>query len=291
MVKQILHLRTSAFGFQTVIAKVRISKLAEEVRGDYQYTDLVCPKCNQLPGKEGREIYKCSCGFEASSWQKLKRLIKGTFKEVVKARLESGDKETYADMYKMRLEEFARFVDATKEEHGVLVDDEPSARNLFKLLVGAKFPIAGQKWVIIIFWKDTYEERIALLTTSISGTIILKEIIPRNLALLRETLRVDEKNVSEQDMEQAKALLMQVPEAKEEMFDVKDYRKEIAEQFLKEEEYGQNIQDLNAILEKGKKKLALAKNLVQTESGTVEALKVEVKAQAETRTRKKKQPR
>jgi len=281
MVKQILHLRTSAFGFQTVIAKIRISKLAEEVRGDYQYTDLVCPNCNQLPEKEGREIYKCSCGFEASSWQKLKRVIKGTFREVVKARLESGSKETYADMYKMRLKDFGRFVDATKEEHGVTVDDDPSARNLFKLLVGAKFPIAGQKWVIIIFWKDTYEERIALLTTSISGTIILKEVIPRNLALLRETLKVDENKVSEQDVEQAKALLMQIPGAKDEMFDIKDYRKEIAEQFVKEQEYCQHIQDLNVILEKGKKKITVKEAEPE----------ITVKAQAETKTRKKNRTR
>ena len=257
MPKQVLHLRMNAFGFQTVIAKVRISKLADEIRSDYGYTDLVCPKCGQKPSREGGYVYKCSCGFESTGWQKLKRVIKGTMKEVVKKRLDNGSKETYADLYKMRLKDFAKFVDATKEEHGITVEDEASARNLFKLLVAAKHEISGERWVIVLFWKDTYEEKIALLTTSVSGTIILKEIIPRNLALLRETLRVDESQVTEQDVEQAKMLLMQIPEATEEMFDVHDYRAEIAEQFVKEQDMAQHVQDLKVILEKGKKKLAV----------------------------------
>jgi len=257
LAKQVLHLRTSAFGFQTVIAKIRISKLADEIKADYQYTEMVCPKCNQKPSREGGSVYRCSCGFEASSWQKLKRVIKGTFKEVAKRRLESGSKETYADLYKMRLKDFAKFVDATREEHGVTVEDKASAMNLFKLLVAAKREIAGERWVIVAFWKDTYEEKIALLTTSVSGTVILKEVIPRNLALLRETLKVDESEITEKDVEQAKALLMQVPEAKDDMFSVKDYRAEIAEQLVKEEFASQHVEDLKVILEKGKKKVTV----------------------------------
>jgi len=272
MAKQIIHLRAEAFGFKTVIAKVRVSKLADEVRGDWQYTDLVCPRCNQKPSKEGREVYKCSCGFEASTWQKLKRVIKGTLFEVVKQKLGGDRDQTYADLYKMRVEEFAHHVAATKDEHGITLDDEASALNLFKLLVGAKIPIDGQRWVIIVFWNDTYEEKIALLTTLLDGTIILREIIPRNLALLRDVCKVDEKKVTKQDIEAAKALLMQIPEAKQEMFDVDDYRKAIAEQVKQEQEYAEHVQDLNTILEKAK-----------TEK---KPKKIEVKAQAKTKSKK-----
>ena len=252
MAKKILMLRTKAFGFQQVIAKVAISKLADEIKADRTTSDLVCPECKQKPGYISSR-YECSCGFKASSYQKLLRVIKGTFKAVVKERLAAEKEDTYAELYKMRLQDFAKFVDATKAEHGLNVKDEGSAKNLWKLLVASKKEISGSRWVIVAFWNDTYEEKIGLLTTSISGRVILKEIVPRNLALLRETLLVDEEKISEQDVKEAEMFLSQIPEAKDEMFDIKDYRSELVIPELKEKvEEKKEIEDLHEIVVKAK---------------------------------------
>jgi hypothetical protein len=54
--------------------------------------------------------------------------------------------------------------------------------------------------------------------------VILKEIIPLNLAEISETLKVDVATVTEQDITEATALIGQLPLAKEEDLMVSDYR-------------------------------------------------------------------
>ena len=243
MAKRKLNLRAKAFGFETVIAKVTIAKLADEIRADYTTTDLVCHKCNQKPVYTAG--YECSCGQKYGHWKQLKRVLKGTFNAIVKQRL-SNEKDTMADLYKMPLSEFAEHVDATRAENGVTVTDEPSARNLYKLLVATK----KLSVAIVVFWDDTYEQKIALLTTSVSGRILLREIIPRNLALLRETLRVDESKITEKDVQEAEAFLSQIPEATHEMFDIADYRTQLV--VPEKVEAKERVQELEAILAKAK---------------------------------------
>ena len=243
MAKRKLNLRAKAFGFETVIAKVTIAKLADEVRADQSTTDLVCPGCGQKPSYHGG--YECSCGKKFGHWKQLKRVLKGTFNALVKERL-SHEKETMADLYKMSLADFAEHVDATRAENGITVSDEPSAKNLYKLLVATK----KLNVAIIVFWDDTYEQKIALLTTSLSGRIILREIIPRNLALLRETLRVDESKITEKDVEEASAFLSQIPEATHEMFDIADYRTKLI--IPEKVQAKERVQELEAILAKAK---------------------------------------
>lgn len=245
MAKRKLSLRAKAFGFETIIAKINIAVLADEVRADSKTTDLVCPECGQKPAHKAG--YECSCGKKFKHWSQLKRVLKGTFNALVKEKL-SSEKETVADLFKMSLSEFAEHVDATRAEHGVTVTDEPSAKNLYKLLVATKrLDVA-----IITFWKDTYEEKIALLTTSVSGRILLREIIPRNLSVLRETLRVNAAEISEKDVKEAEAFLRQIPEATHEMFDVEDYRAQLVVPEIKEVKAKAQVQELKSILAKAK---------------------------------------
>jgi hypothetical protein len=103
--------------------------------------------------------------------------------------------------------------------------------------------------VIIAFWNDTYEQKIALLTTSISGRVILKEIVPKNLAILRETLKVDESKISEKDVQEAEAFLNQIPAATHEQFNVTDYRSELVVS-EKVKQSTEKVQELEAILAK-----------------------------------------
>lgn len=245
MAKRKLSLRAKAFGFETVIAKVNIAKLADEVRADGATTDLVCPNCNQKPEYVGG--YTCSCGAKYGHWTQLKRVLKGTFSALVQKRLSEGQ-ETFADLYKMKVKDFAEHVDATRSENGVTVTDEASAKNLYKLLVATK----KLSVVIVVFWNDTYEQKIALLTTSISGRVILKEIVPKNLAILRETLKVDESKIGEKDVQEAEAFLNQIPDATHEQFNVTDYRSELVvpEKIKKQSE--EKVQELEAILAKAK---------------------------------------
>ena len=133
--------------------------------------------------------------------------------------LESGEKAV-AKLYKMDIATFSKYVDATKTEKGVTVEDEPSATNLFKLIVATERLGA----VLIIRYNDTTEEVVALLTQSVSGRIILKEIVPLNLLQLKETLKLDMARITEKDIEEAKGFLHIIPEATEETLKVTDYR-------------------------------------------------------------------
>lgn len=105
-------------------------------------------------------------------------------------------------------------------QYGLVAKDETTARNIKKLLVAIK--ALGK--VILLTFKDTYEERVAILTQSVSGRILLKEIIPLNLAEIRETMRADLSNISEKEMVEAKAFISMLPKATEDLLTVSDYR-------------------------------------------------------------------
>jgi len=63
-----------------------------------------------------------------------------------------------------------------------------------------------------------------VLTTSISNRIILREIIPLNLADIQETMKVDLKAVTPQEIQEAEMFVKMLPKAEEPILSVTDYR-------------------------------------------------------------------
>jgi hypothetical protein len=225
------------------IATVTIKNFAKLLEAK---TELVCPKCNRKPtwiggytctccskcGKpmeavvvdeKGTIQYKCSeDGWQEPSyyktWQSLKRILPdGT--ELKKEKL-TGEGDVEADAYIMDLPEFSKYADATMTEYGVLVRDSTSALNLKKLLIA----MHNLGKVIILHFNDTYEERVCILTTSISNRIILKELIPLNLADIQETMKVSFEGLTDKDIAEAETFIKQLPKATEDILYVHDYR-------------------------------------------------------------------
>jgi len=225
------------------IATLKIKRFANMLKPK---TQLVCPKCGNKPKWEAKYVciccpycgkpmekhivdekgtiqYKCpEHGWQEPStytnWQQLKRITLDG-REIKKERLVTGE-EVEAQVYVMPIEKFSQYADATLDEYGIVVDDPTSALNLKKMLVA----LQKLNKVIILRFNDTYEQRICLLTVNLSGRVVLKEIIPINLADIKETMRIDLTNITEKDIQEAQALLSQLPEATEEILKVSDYR-------------------------------------------------------------------
>jgi hypothetical protein len=197
------------------LATVVVQKFADMMKPE---TDLVCRSCGEKPVWEG--LYKCICGKTYGHWSQLKRVVKGTNEEIVQTKLVEGEGPVKADAYVMDLSEFAKYVDATSAEYGVVTKDQASAANLKKLLIAMR----NLGKVILIRFNDTYEQRVAILTTSISNRIILKEIIPLNLAEIKETMRVSLENVTPQEVNEAERFVKMLPPATEDLLSVNDYR-------------------------------------------------------------------
>jgi len=200
-------------GFKMPIATVKVVKYADVIQPE---TELRCPKCNAKPRWNAR--YECECGATYTHWSQLKRVLPNG-QEIVKPKLTQGE-DVEAEVYVMDKAEFSKYSDATLMEYGVTVDDLNSASNLKKLLIA----LEKLNKVILIRFTDTYEQRVAVLTLSLSDRVILKELIPLNIAEIRETLKVDLNGVTDQDIAEAQALISQLPKAKEELLYVTDYR-------------------------------------------------------------------
>jgi hypothetical protein len=238
-----LKINVSLGGMRMPIATVTIKNFAKLLEAK---TELVCPKCGKKPtwiggytctccskcGKpmeavpvdeKGTINYKCpDDGWQSPSyfktWQDLKRILPdGT--ELTKERLNPEGEEVQADAFIMDIPEFSKFADATLNEYGVIVRDETSARNLKKLLIA----MHNLGKVILLHFNDTYEERVCILTTSISNRIILKELIPQNLADIQETMKVS-LDVTDKEIAEAEAFIKQLPHAEEDLLYVHDYR-------------------------------------------------------------------
>jgi hypothetical protein len=230
-------------GFKMPIASVTIKNFAKLLEAK---TELACPKCGEKPAWIGG--YSCTCcsicgkpmeavpvdekgainykcpehGWQDPSyyktWQSLKRILAdGT--EVTKEKL-IGEGDVEADAYIMDVPEFSKYADATLSEYGVIVRDETSARNLRKLLIA----MHNLGKVIILHFNDTYEERVCILTTSISNRIILKELMPLNLADIQETMKVSFEGITDKDIQEAETFIKQLPHATEDLLYVHDYR-------------------------------------------------------------------
>jgi len=256
-------------GMEMPIASVKIQKFADVLKPE---TDLLCPKCKQKPkwhggydcvccpicGKpmeavvvddKGAVNYKCvEDGWQEPShynhWSQLLRVNKATGEPIVKTKFTEAGKDVVADAFIMDLKEFSNVADATLNEYGVVVTDETSARNLWKLLIATR----NLRKVVFIRYLDTYEERIAILTTSVSSRIILKEIIPMNLAQFKETMRVNFSEVTEKDVAEAEQFVKMLPVATESLLNVSDYRTK----GIKAQPIAPKVLELEAILSKAK---------------------------------------
>jgi len=232
-------------GMEMPVATLKIQKFVEVLEPD---TDLLCPNCKQKPiwnggydctccpkcGKpmekvivdeKGTVNWKCSeDGYQDPShfshWSQLLRVEKTTGEPIIKTKFTEPDKDVVADAFIMDWKDFSEITDATLNEYGVTVKEESNAQNLRKLLIATE----RLNKVVIIKFLDTYEERIAILTTTISKRIILKEIIPLNLANLKETMKADLTDLTPQDIAEAEQFVRMIPQAKDDIFKVSDYR-------------------------------------------------------------------
>jgi len=212
---RILKIAVRISGMELPIASVKIEKFADVLEAE---TELLCPKCKQKPTWKGG--YDCTCGEHYNHWSGLLRVIKATGEPVTKTKFTNEKEDVVADAFIMDMKQFSEIADATLTEYGVTVSDETSARNLKKLLIATR----SLSKVVLIKYLDTYEERVAILTTSVSNRIILKEIIPLNLADIKETMRIDLSSITEQDLSEAEQFIKLLPQAKEDLLYVSDYR-------------------------------------------------------------------
>lgn len=210
-VKLILEL----MGFRMPLGELKVTKFADIRK---QETELICPECGKKPTWKGE--YSCECGRAYSHFSKLKTILKATKEALVKPKLTQSEEVTEAKVSIMSLDEFSEYCDATADEYGIVVGDQTSGINLKKLLIATKL----LNKVIVLKFNDTYEQRIAILTTSVSNRVILKEIIPLNLADIKDTMTINLSDVSQEELAGAKALIAQIPHAEEQDLTVDDYR-------------------------------------------------------------------
>lgn len=250
-----LRLVAKVSGFPTAIAEVHIQNFASEAELK-DYTELVCPNCLE-PTEYHPATYECKkCNQTFSWWGKLVRVIKGTKVKLEMPRLIKEKEVAVGELYKMKRSEFAKYCDAVKTEKGITVEDANSAHNLFKLLVATE----KLGYVIIVRYNDTYEEVIGLLKISDSGRIKLQEIIPINLAKIKESLMLNRDEISDKDVEEAAAFVEQfIPKCDEEKLKAHDYRtawleKHVQEQPEKEAEKVVQLKEIMAMVAKKKEK-------------------------------------
>jgi hypothetical protein len=234
-------------GFSANIATIKIGNPAKE-RELKDYTDLVCPTDNKKTQYQPSS-YKCTCGFTATTWQSLKRVLKGTTTPVEMPTLTKGNSEIeVARIYTKAVEAFAKEALFTRgSERPVTAEDDGSIVNLYKLLVAQ----AALNRVIILKWNDTKEETVGILTATENGDIVLREIIPTNLVIVGERLKLDKSKLTEKDIEEAKQFLKQIPEATKDVLEVADYR---IKQFQVHQPEEAKVMAIGSIMEKAKQR-------------------------------------
>lgn len=215
--------------------------------GKYEYTKatkLVCPDCKQEP--ESVPQYHCPrCDIDYSSWAKLLRVDRQTGEPVDKPVLYDEKDPPKATIYKMPVDEFQnKYSDATADDKGVEPTDAMSAMNLQNLIVATE----RLAHVIVLKWKEKYQENVAILTLSPSNRVILKEVIPRPIAQLKSTMVVNMEAVTEQQITLAQTLIAQIPPITDEVMTIGDFRTYgmSSEELTAEEPTP--VQDLAAIL-------------------------------------------
>jgi hypothetical protein len=183
-------------------------------------TTLVCPECGEKPKFSGG--YHCEiCDKDYNHWTKLRRILTATHEIIERDRLIDKGEIPKAHIFVMDSKEFAdRYADATMNEYGIVTNDPTTAKNIRNLVIA----VDRLGKVVIVRFNDTYEERIALLTRNESNRVILREIIPLNLALIQETMRINMESVTDKEVEEASQIVKMIQEADQETFIVSDYR-------------------------------------------------------------------
>jgi len=207
-----------------------------------------CPKCQDQIPKYHQEYTCPQCNTKYSSWAKLIRKTKGG-KVITRKKYTEKDKDVIANVYMMDKVKFSVFADATVTEYGVVIKDQVSGSNLKKLLVASK----ALNKVIIVTYYDVYEKVIAILTTTVTGRIILRQIVPKNLLQEKDTMKFDTEDISKEDIEETKALIKIIPTAGDEQLTTDDYRTIGLDEMEEEEQKVIQLEHLLAKL-KGKKK-------------------------------------
>lgn len=277
-----LVLEATIMGYPTNIATVRIGFPAKEMCVG-EYTELVCPNDNKPLGKsapkpaektekktepapqpEKREpMYRCTCGFTATTWQQLKRVVKGTSEELQMPTLTVGNGEVEkARIFKIPEQALAKsplYIDPSDAEHPITIEDEGSMVNLFKTMVAARV----RKEVIFVRWNDTKEQVIAMLTTTRSGDIVLSKIIPTNVVRIGNRLSLDETKVSEKDRKEAEMFLdKMIPQAERKDLEITDYR---VAQFKVHQTEDAKVTAIASIMEKHKDRKEIIDNATKRE--------------------------
>lgn len=257
-----IKLSISLSGFQMPIGTIKVKKFADYrgIANDTwrkKHTARICPECAKEPSWVGG--YKCECGKTYNHWSRLKQIMKATGEALIKKKLTVKGEDVIAQAYVMSLSEFQeKCNDATAEELGIITSDSTSALNIRKLLIATKL----LNVVILLRFNDTYEQKICILTTSISGRVILKDIIPANLVDIKETMKVNLNDITPEQLEEAKKFVGMLPPATEDLLTVDDYRaigldaKEVSEKVLQLEEVMKRIEKAN--LEKLKEEKVIA---------------------------------
>jgi hypothetical protein len=243
-----LVLQATFLGMSANIATINVGNPAKE-RELREFTELVCPQDNKKTRYEVPH-YRCDCGFSTTAWQGLKRVLKGTTTLLEIPKLTKGSEVEVAKIFTKPVEAFAKEALYTRgSERPVKAEDDNSILNLYRLMVAQ----AALNRVVIVKYNDTTEQVVALLTATENGDIVLREIIPTNLVIVGERLKLDKSKLTAKDIEEAKMFLKQIPEATAQDLEVTDYRVrqfEVAGVASGREE--QKVAALGVIMEKAK---------------------------------------
>lgn len=182
-------------------------------------TDLVCKVCGKKPAYTSG--YRCECGAEYKHWSGLNRIVSATHQIIQMVKLTEDGVPSEATVYVLDQKTYAnKYADATLTEYGIIASDATTAQNIRKLLVA----VDRLGFVIIIRFNDTNEQRVCLLTVSASNRVVLREVIPTNLAEISETLAIDLSQITDADITESQQLVKMLKQADDAVFNVTDYR-------------------------------------------------------------------
>ena len=211
-----LKLIANLSGFPMALGVVSVKNFAHVREAK---TDLVCRTCGKKPSYSS--LYKCECGEEVKHWSGLNRIVSATHQIIEMVKLTQDGQPSEATVYVLDQKTYAsKYADATLTEYGMIASDATTAQNVRKLLVA----VDRLGMVIVIRFNDTNEQRVCLLTVSASNRVVLREIIPTNLAEISETLAIDLSLITDADINESQQLVKMLKQADDAVFAVTDYR-------------------------------------------------------------------
>lgn len=228
---------------EVTIATAVVERFATEKKAKVM---RVCGGCGKVPEKVPM-VYHCKkCKKTYDSWMKLiPKYPDGA--RVKKPRLNPVDGAVTAHLSIMKRSKFKDYVDALDMEYGIQPKDRESADNIRKLAIAAE----RLNKVVIVRFNDTNEQRVSLLTQTVSGRIVLREVIPANLVKVKETMFMGK--ILEKDINEAKAFIRTLAKADDKVMVVADYRVEGLRRTTEHEEDLKALARIGAEIEESKK--------------------------------------